>query len=334
MARSERGRNGEPVATAAASGQRFPLQLMHTAARLYYLEDATQATIADRLGTSRATVSRLLSEARRQGIVRIEVVEPVDVDVAKLARKVERTLGLEVVHLSPLPVGTPRGLALAPGLYAALDAVDMSAGDVLLVSSGRTVQEASSAELPSKAGVLVAPMVGGNDEPEPWYQTNEISRQVAATIGGTPRFLYAPAVPGPRLHRTLLADPSTRRIFDLWEEAQCAIIGIGVPPFATSSITRFVSADTIRSCNAVGDVCSHFFDRDGAPIELPGSDRLLATSPDVLRRIPACIAIAAGEEKVDAIAAGAAAGYFNHLVTDVDTATALVERGGSRRGRR
>jgi DNA-binding transcriptional regulator LsrR (DeoR family) len=38
---------------------------MYSAARLYYLEDATQADVAQRLGTSRATVSRLLSEARR-----------------------------------------------------------------------------------------------------------------------------------------------------------------------------------------------------------------------------------------------------------------------------
>lgn len=52
----------------------FPPTLLYTAARLYYEEDATQAEIADQLGTSRATVSRLLAEAKRQGIVRIEVV--------------------------------------------------------------------------------------------------------------------------------------------------------------------------------------------------------------------------------------------------------------------
>ena len=40
---------------------------------MYYTDEATQAEVADHLQTSRATVSRLLEEARRQGIVRIEV---------------------------------------------------------------------------------------------------------------------------------------------------------------------------------------------------------------------------------------------------------------------
>ena len=52
----------------------FPPELLLAAARLYYEQDATQAEIAVEMRTSRATVSRLLSEARRQGIVRIQVV--------------------------------------------------------------------------------------------------------------------------------------------------------------------------------------------------------------------------------------------------------------------
>ena len=58
------------------AGARFPPELMYAAARLYYLEDKNQAAVAEHLGTSRATVSRLLSEARRAGIVRIDVALP------------------------------------------------------------------------------------------------------------------------------------------------------------------------------------------------------------------------------------------------------------------
>ena len=39
-----------------------------SAASLYYLEDVNQAAIATRLGTSRATVSRMLAEAQRRGM--------------------------------------------------------------------------------------------------------------------------------------------------------------------------------------------------------------------------------------------------------------------------
>jgi len=60
------GMNEHPAPPDAA---RCALELMVAAARLYYLQDATQAAIADRLGTSRPTVSRLLAGARGVGIV-------------------------------------------------------------------------------------------------------------------------------------------------------------------------------------------------------------------------------------------------------------------------
>ena len=67
---------------------------MHAAATLYYLQDATQAEVAVKLGVSRATVSRLLSEARQAGIVRIEVIAPVDEDLDRLSRDTYTALGL------------------------------------------------------------------------------------------------------------------------------------------------------------------------------------------------------------------------------------------------
>jgi len=45
-------------------------------ARLYYEDDLSQQQIADRLGVSRSTVSRLLQLAREQGIVHIEIRPP------------------------------------------------------------------------------------------------------------------------------------------------------------------------------------------------------------------------------------------------------------------
>ena len=52
------------------------LELMSRAARLYYQDDLTQQEVAAQLGVSRPAVSRLLSQARRQGIVQIRIVDP------------------------------------------------------------------------------------------------------------------------------------------------------------------------------------------------------------------------------------------------------------------
>jgi DNA-binding transcriptional regulator LsrR (DeoR family) len=312
---------------AADLGQwRFPKALMHSAARLYYLEDATQAEVAQRLGTSRATVSRLLSEARRAGIVRIDVVAPVDEDVDELARSVEQALGLQRVFLVPSPTRGPLGAALAPALSIALQGAGLQAGDVLLVSSGRTVYEAAQAPLPALPGVVLAPTIGGQDQPEPWYATNEITRQVAERVGGTPTFLYAPALPAPTLYAGLLGDAGFQRLLQMWETARCAIMGIGAPPLTRTSLPRFVPQEAISLRDAVGDVCSRFYDADGEPVEFPGSDRLVATRLDLLQQIPAVIGVAAGAEKLQSISTAAKAGYVTQLVTDTETAAALLAR--------
>ena len=309
------------TAVAPGKGRGFSADLMYAAATLYYLEDVTQAEVAAQLKVSRATVSRLLSEARRQGIVRIEVVSPAGPADTDLAARTADALGLRAVHLAGSAAGS--GATLSPALSAALVRVGLQPGEILLVSTGRTVYEAVRAELPQLPGVLLAPTIGGQDESEPWYQSNEIIREAAARVGGRPTFLYAPALPGRKLYRSLLGDPSTRRVLALWENARCVVLGVGGAPLTRASIPGFVPTDAVSLREAVGDVCSRFYDRDGRPVAFPGNDRLMAIGLEVLQRVPVGIAVAFGAEKVGGIVAGARAGYFNELVTDTSTAELL-----------
>jgi DNA-binding transcriptional regulator LsrR (DeoR family) len=298
---------------------------------LYYLEDFTQAEIARRLGMSRATVSRVLSEARRQGIVKIEIAQPPTLDRNRLAVDTAGALGLAAVHICDVAVG-PSGTvrdaskpALSMSVSEALSRADLRPGDVLLTSSGRMVHAVAECSLPRLAGVVVAPMIGGQDEPEPWYQPNEICRRVAETVGGRPSFLYAPALPGPDLDPVLRDDPSIRRVVELWRTARCAIVGVGAPPLARRSLPRFVPTDAVSLRDAVGDVCSRFYDADGVEVSFPGGDRLMSIPLETLREIRVVIAVATGLDKVNALVAGARSHYFNNLVTDPETAAALLE---------
>jgi DNA-binding transcriptional regulator LsrR (DeoR family) len=316
-----------------ADAGHFPASLLYAAAKLYYTEDATQAEVAAQLGTSRATVSRLLSEAKRRGIVRIEVVPPAEAPSGDLADRLARALALTTVFLShPLPHPGPgrgivdvMGAALAPAVGRALAGAGLLPGDVLLVSSGRTVYEVSQYDLVPLPGVLVAPTVGGNDQPEEWYQTNEITRRVANRVNGRPNYLFAPALPGPDLYPSLLNDPSIQRVLHLWPHARCALMGVGAPPLMRSDIPQFVPTRSNSLRAAVGDVCSRFYDRDGDEIPFEGSDRLIAVELEALRHVPVTIAVAVGGDKVSSIIAGARGGYFNQLVTDPSTAAAILE---------
>lgn len=306
------------------AAQRFPRSLMHAAATLYYLNDSTQADVAQALGVSRATVSRLLAEARRTGIVRIEVLEHAESTPATLAADLTETLGLTKVYLAPSGHEALLSTSLAGQVGLALSQTGLERDDVLLVSSGRTVWQAGLEVLPKFPGTIVTPMVGGQDEPEAWFQTNEITRLIAHQIGGQPAFLYAPAQPGPELYELLLKDPATRRVLELWTRAKCALIGVGAPPNTRASMPDFVPRDDLRLRTAAGDICTRFFDSDGQQLSYPGSERLVATTYETLRQIPHSIAVAVGEAKIPSLLAAARAGWFNTLVTDTPTASALL----------
>ena len=312
----------------------FASSLLYAAAKMYYDDDATQAEVAAKLKTSRATVSRLLAEARRQGIVRIEVVAPDRHRSDDLAGQLTTALGLKKVYLSapmPSPTGGKTledvmGSVLAPAVSRALSAVGLGPGDILLVSSGRTMYEVSRFDLPKLPGVVVAPTVGGTDQPEGWYQTNEITRQVAERIGGRATYLFAPALPGPELYQTLQNDPAIQRVLHLWPHARCVLAGVGAPPVLRSQAPQFVHPSSPYLIEAVGDVCSRFFSRAGKPVAFPGSERMIAVDLDLLKKVPTVIAVAAGSEKVAPIVAAARARFFSQLVTDPRTAEEILAR--------
>ena len=305
--------------------------VLYAAAKMYYEEDSTQAEIATRMGISRATVSRLLSEARRQGIVKITVTEPAPDADDELRRAVERALGLRRVFIStPAGGGSPLaddqlGPVLGPAVGRALQEAGLGHGDVVLVSSGRTLYEVARTRLPALPGVVVAPTVGGIDQPEDWFQTNEITRLLAAATGGRALYLFAPALPGPSLHETLRRDPSIQRVLGLWSQAKVVLTGVGAAPVLRSQVPQYVPADA-ELFDAVGDVCGRFFDRFGDPVAFTGSDRLIAVELADLRQIPTVVGVAAGPDKVQPIVVGARAGYLNQLVTDPLTAEAILAR--------
>ena len=80
---------------------------------------------------------------------------------------------------------------------------------------------------------------------------------------------------------------------------------------------------------AVGDVLSHFLDKDGNPVETDIEDRLISTPLATLKELENVIGVAAGSHKVDAIRAVLRGKYLDVLITDEATALQLLGKQGS-----
>ncbi|MGP5056870.1 sugar-binding transcriptional regulator [Brachybacterium paraconglomeratum] len=301
------------------------LQLLHRAASAYYVDGARQAEVAERLGVSRPTVSKLLAEARRIGMVRFEVLEPPTADLPDLGARLQDVLGVRSVRIAPGNQVQRDYRGIGDLLGEELRSLDLQRGEVLLISSGKTTYAVSGMPgLPELPGVVIAPTVGGQQETDPSFQTNEIVRRFADRTRAEPRFMFAPASPSEQLWESLQADPSFREITDLWARARAVVVGIGEPYQGRAALTSVVPRDETALLPAVGDINLHFYDIDGHPVSYPGSELLVRPPRALLTALPTSIAMAAGERKAPSILAGARAGLYTTLLTDEPTAQAVL----------
>ncbi len=317
--------SSESTTGAEGSRARFPLDTVYQAARMYYLEDATQVEIASRLGVSRPTVSRLVAEARRAGLVRIDVVDPFQDETVALAERLQVVLGLRAVHLAAVTHQATLGADLAAPIATAVEGMGLTPGDAVLVSSGRTVYDVAQTGMPPLAGVQLVPTVGGQADPMPWFQTNEITRTAAEHSGAIPAFLFAQALPSAAMRASLDEDPAFQHVIGLWGRAKGAILGVGAPTPTRDALARGIPVEDAVFDQAAGDVCLNFFAADGSPIEFPGSERMVRTSREVLAGVPHAVGVAVGSAKVPSIIGAVRAGMINELVTDAATARALLD---------
>ncbi|ASK65671.1 transcriptional regulator [Brachybacterium avium] len=305
------------------------MHLLHRAATAYYLDGLRQAEVADRVGVSRPSVSKLLAEARRIGMVRFEVLDVPTVDLVELASLLREVLGIASVRIAPGDQVQRGFRGIGDLLAAELGELEVGAGEVVLISSGETIYAVTGmGGMPQMPGAFIVPTVGGQQEPDPSFQTNETVRRLAERTGAQPRFLFAPALTSPSLWASLQADPGFRSVVDLWDGARAAVVGIGAPYRDRTSLTSVVPRHEPTLENAAGDICLHFFDADGVTLTFPGSEFLVRPPLETLRAIPSTIALAAGREKAPSIRAGAKTGLFTSLVTDVPTAEAVLLEAG------
>jgi DNA-binding transcriptional regulator LsrR (DeoR family) len=295
--------------------------LLHTVAKLHYLNELSQVRIAEQLGLSTATISRLLQRARAEGIVRIEIREIFDPD--ELGEQLADRLGLEQVVVVDAPAAGMLS-ALAPPLSRMLTEAGLGREAVLLLGWGRTVWAVIEAGLPSLPGVVVVPSTGGMQQKAHIYHSNEFARRAADLTGGLPQLIHAPYVPAPEVFEAFLAEQSVRDAMSLWNRIDVAVLGIGMPPKAEHLDVGDERHDPLLD-EAVGDVVRHYFDEHGDIINWRGEGHMIGVTVDQLRAARISIGLAAGENKVRSIIGAARTGMITRLITDTRTAEGILD---------
>jgi deoxyribonucleoside regulator len=313
------------------------IQLLLQVARMYYGDGLNQHEIGERLAISRQQVSRLLAEARSQGIVQITLSDPFAPD-PDLEQRLRDTFGLRTLVLTPGEGLSAGALRQRIGIVAA-EHLSHSISDEAPVGIGwgRTLYATMTAlnSVPHQA-VHVIPLLGGIGQMTPSFQVNELARQLAQAFGGTWREFYMPGyTENMEAWHALTKLEEVTELSHLWTQVRPAIVGIGHFQFQRQSSMFFAGSMSqhtltfLESRGAVGDLCARFFDDQGQPVETGAG--ILGITLDQLRALPDVIGIAGGTDKVTAILGAIRGGYIKTLVTDSVTARAILDQALTRR---
>ena len=291
------------------------------AAWYYYMEDNTQAQIAEVMGVSRAKVIRLLEEARAQGIVQFSFRKNDSQRVSAEQLLIDR-FGLKDAFVVPTPLDSSAiNQSIAQG--AAHYVSDHLREDGYLnIGYGDTVSRMLGFLAKNREESLnVVSLTGGVSYYLPSVGTTAYSMHLFLTP--------SPLVVSSRQVRdALLDEKSLQDVSTMTEYADMSVVGIGAAVEGATVLRNGILNEgeltVLKMQGAVGDVLNHFMDKDGNLIQTEIEDRVSSTDLDKLRQLKNVVGVAGGKDKVTAIKAVLNGGYLNVLITDSDTAAELL----------
>lgn len=299
-------------------------------AKLYYEANMSEQEIASSCGVSRSSVSRMLAEAKRRGIVTISFTGWNRQGTTE-AKELRFTYGLKEVVLVP-KIGGGSDVRLKERLGAAAAAYVseiIRPGQMVGVSWGTTLLEVAlklrARRIP---GLSVVQLNGSVGKGGASYLGAQVLQMIAAKLGAKAVLFPAPAIVGdPSLSEALMNDVSITETLEAARGCDVAIFTVGVvDPGCVLVAAGYLTANDIRRLQergAVGDICSRFFDSQGRICDAELDRRTLGLCLSDLAAIPLKILVAGGRHKIAGILAALRAGYADVLITDETTASGL-----------
>ncbi len=303
--------------------------LLIEVATRYYLHGSSQADIARGLGLDPSTISRYLKRARDDGIVRIEIVAPPRQN-AQIARQVANALGVSRVIVAERHDDRADVLPAVAAVAAQFASDQLRRGSRIGIGWGETLAAVmQQMDSGSVEGLNVSQLAGGLAEGRPGIQGHELVRHVTEIFPNSrATYLHAPSiVDSATIRDAFLDDRSVQAALAVAAKSDVALVGIGnmdaqATLFRASHILS-ADRDALLAQGAVGSMNARFYDAQGQPVGHLDR-RTVAISWDELKAVPTVIAVAAGQDKCEAIRGAARTGCVDVLVTDELTAQHLI----------
>lgn len=300
----------------------YERRLMLKAVWYYYIENYTQQHISNLLGVSRSKVINLLERARQNGVIQFNVQQG-NARRMSMENALAERFGLKDTFIVPRTAtltAPNESIAQAAAMYILHRAEENA---FINIGYGDTTSHilnhlATATQLPLHA----VSMTGGVN----YYLPNAVSNVFNARLYLIPSPLL---LSNAALRDALRREPDVEEIFRMIPLSSMSVVGIGCmneqATILKNGILNKNDFTYLKLQGAVGDILSHFVDKNGEMVSPDLEARLMSTPVDQLKGLENVIGAAGGPGKAEAILAVLRGGYLDVLITDEDTAEQLLE---------
>lgn len=298
---------------------------------LYYEQGLTQQQISARLNMSRIKVSRLLKQARDEGIVRFRI--KFSGYFPDLEQQLEEQYSNVQFRITSSIDGTDATTIESLGATCAEFLSERLQGDdIVAVGWGRTLMATANHLEAATPDVTFVPIIGGHSAVGMHMHANSVAAAMARNAAAKSLSILAPALANSVQERdTLIATPVVGDVISTAKHASMCVFSVGSPSYERSAMgaAHYHSeedASLLIQNSAVCDVASiSYFDAAGQQVGNEISARAVSLSEDELRAIPQRICVAGGAPKHEALRVAIKLGLPTVVITDEVAARALLE---------
>ena len=309
-------------------------RLAYEAALLYYMEDQTMEAIANRMGLSRSTVSRLVASAREEGLVRITLHAPQE-PAATTASRLGAMYG---INITIVPVTNPtselRRLERVAAMAGAMVSELVTDGTTIGVAWGTTLSAVSERLVPKDLERSTVVQLNGAANPA----TTGIPF-VGELLGNFSRAYDAKVMNFPvpaffdysTTRAALWRERSISAVREVGRSVDVAVFGVGAfasPVASHVYASGYLSNEEVlqlRKDGVVGDCCTVLVRSDGSYADIEINSRASGPTPDELKKIPRRVCVVAGTAKVPALIGVLNSGAVTDLIIDDECAARTLE---------
>ena len=299
--------------------------LIYKIAWFYYIDNMTQQEISNALNISRTKIVKYLEKARNQNIIQFKIKKEGESRLI-LENSLMKKYNLKNVLVVPTSSNLNESLGKAAAQFIE---ANTDKNCFINIGYGDTVSKTiSNLDFSAKSSLSLVALTGGMS----FYTSSlALSPNDPESLQRAKIFL----IPSPllvsneTLASQLLNEQSLIDIFNMTKLASLTVVGIGsVDEQATMFKYNMVNQNELtllKMQNAVGDILSQFFDKDGNKIDIPLHKRLVSVDISELKNRNDVVGVAGGIHKREAIKGALNGNYFDIFITDEDTANYLIE---------